>query len=112
MTSSAQRRGDRWELQVEKAIRERDLYVVRAHDRGEPDLVDFHLERFGVQAKAYQNIGRGMREGLDSALRDPYVVEHGLWPVALLKRPQKDVQRAYAVLEVRSWLDIVAALAS
>jgi len=89
VTSSQQRKGDQFERDIAAYMRAHDVPIIRQHDGGTLDRGDFIMGPFVVEAKAYADLARGLREGTSDAAASAYRTD--LIPATIVKR------RGYAI---------------
>jgi hypothetical protein len=101
MVTPAQRKGKGYEREVVKFLREAGVSIYRQHDGGTDDTGDFIIGPFVVEAKAYRDTVRALREAMAesevAAMRLP-----GHIPAALIKREGYGIGASYFVMSLRS----------
>lgn len=108
MATPAQRKGDTYERDVAAYLRNAGVPIIRQHDGGTLDRGDFILGPWVVQAKAYADTTRGLREGMEGAVRA--AASTGLIPAVFAKRQGLAIGASYFTMQLRDlpqlWLQL------
>lgn len=105
--SANKAKGTRWERDVRDYLNRSGFDVYRPAPEGFRDTGDLHgLPLFAVQCKDWRDVTGAIREGLDGA-RVQAANRGEPYGVAVVKRARKPVSRAYAVLDLETFVDLL-----
>lgn len=100
VATPSQRKGDGFERDVTRFLREHGIPVVRQHKGGTLDTGDLVFGPFLVEAKAYSDYTKGIREGLDQAERSTMRFP-GFIPAAVVRRVGFGIGGSFFVMRIR-----------
>ena len=101
MSNPNKNKGSRFELDIERALRNYGIRAKRPRQTGHADVGDIHVgDDVVIQAKNWANLAAAMTAGVDGAQRQA-IAAHRPYGIAVVKRPRKGTDEAFAIVPLR-----------
>jgi hypothetical protein len=106
-------KGDQFERDIHRTLETAGLWCWRPRAGYPHDIGDILTNRFTLQAKAFRDVARGIREGNQGLVRQLPVArtEHDVtWGAVVVKRHQAPVDQAHVVMTLATFTQLLAEL--